>query len=101
MQGPLPWAYQCGGPEVLRDPSLLDDDSGSRNFETIGQRPYLFFTRFHLNGCAWSLDRDLIRIPLEFTKDPDPPPPPPPDPGPGPDPDPQPDSASSPEQSGP
>jgi hypothetical protein len=67
MQGPLPWAYQCGGPEVLRDPSLLDDDSETRNFETIGQRPYLFFTRFHLNGCAWSLDRDLIRIPVEFS----------------------------------
>jgi len=67
MQGPLPWAYQCGGPEVLRDPSVLDNDSKSRNFETIGQRPYLFFTRFHLNGCAWSLDRDLIRMPLEFS----------------------------------
>jgi hypothetical protein len=99
MRGPLPWAYQCGGPEVLRDPSLLDDDSGSRNFETIGQRPYLFFTRFHLNGCAWSLDRDLIRIPIEFSKDPAPPPPPP-DPGPGPDPGPQPGPAPSPAQGG-
>ena len=67
MQGPLPWAYECGGPEVLRDPSLLDDDSESRNFETIGQRPYLFFTRFHLTGCSWSLNRDLVRIPLEFS----------------------------------
>jgi hypothetical protein len=66
MQGPLPWANDCNG-EVLRDPSLLDDDGESRNFETIGQRPYLFFTRFHLDGCAWSLDRDLIRIPLEFS----------------------------------
>jgi PKD domain-containing protein len=52
---------------VLRDPSLLDPLSKSRNFDTIGQRPYLFFTRFHLNGCSWNLDRDLIRIPIEFS----------------------------------
>jgi len=68
MQGPLPWAFQCGSDtEVLRDPSLLDPQSKSRNFDTTGQRPYLFFTRFHLSGCSWTLDRDLVRIPIEFS----------------------------------
>jgi hypothetical protein len=73
MKGPLPWTYRCqDGPEQLRDPSLLDNHSKSRNFETIGQRPYLYFTRFNVGfnsptSCFTSLDRDLIRIPLEFS----------------------------------
>jgi len=73
MNAELPWTYECqDGPEQLRDPSLLDDDSTSRNFDTIGQRPYLFFTRFNVQfntsgGCFTNLDRDLIRIPVEFS----------------------------------
>ena len=53
--------------EQVRDPSLLDNDSTSRNFDTTGQRPFIYFTRFNLSGCFTSLDRDLIRIPLEFS----------------------------------
>ena len=73
MKGELPWTYSCqDGPEQLRDPSLLDNDSESPNFETIGQRPFLYFTRFNVGfntptNCFTSLDRDLIRIPLEFS----------------------------------
>ena len=108
MKAELPWTYRCeDGPEQLRDPSLLDNASTSRNFETIGQRPFLFFTRFNVqfndNGsCFTSLDRDLIRIPVEFSIPPPPPttaatprprrrrPAPPPDPEPEPEPEPQP-----------
>ena len=98
MKAELPWTYECqDGPEQLRDPSLLDNDSTSRNFETIGQRPFLFFTRFNLqfgdNGsCYTNLDRDLIRIPVEFSVSP----PPDPDPDPDPDPEPQPNPNPSP-----
>jgi uncharacterized membrane protein YgcG len=73
MKGELPWTYRCqDGPEQLRDPSLLDNDSKSRNFDTIGQRPFLYFTRFNVQfnsptSCFTSLDRDLIRIPVEFS----------------------------------
>ena len=73
MGAELPWTHQCvDGPEQLRDPSLLDAESKSRNFDTIGQRPYLFFTRFNMSfssptNCWTTLDRDLIRIPLEFS----------------------------------
>jgi hypothetical protein len=102
MKAELPWTYRCqDGPEQLRDPSLLDNDSTSRNFETIGQRPFLFFTRFNVqfndNGsCYTSLDRDLIRIPVEFSIPPDPDPDPDPQPDPDPDPDPQPDPGPAP-----
>jgi hypothetical protein len=86
VQAELDWTFQCGdqGPPI-RDPSLLDPGSSSQNFEVVGQHPYLYFTRFNYdfwdNGeCAQSLDRDLIRIPIEFsdasgTPDPDPTPP--------------------------
>jgi hypothetical protein len=73
MTGELPWTHTCAdGPEQIRDPSLLDNDSTSRNFDTIGQRPFLYFTRFNVGfnsptSCYTSLDRDLIRIPLEFS----------------------------------
>jgi PKD domain len=73
MNGELPWTYHCqDGPEQLRDPSLLDKDSLSRNFDTVGQRPFLYFTRFNVQfnsptSCYTSLDRDLIRIPIEFS----------------------------------
>ena len=66
MKGPLPWDNPCDG-EVLRDPSVLDPQSKTRNFDTVGQRPNLYFTRFHLTGCSWSLNRDLVRIPTEFS----------------------------------
>jgi len=66
MKGPLPWEHTCDG-EVLRDPSVLDPESKTRNFDTVGQRPNLYFTRFHLTGCSWSLNRDLVRIPIEFS----------------------------------
>jgi len=61
----------------VRDPSLIDPTSTSRSFETIGRHPYLYFTRFNMeywdpNTCWTTLDRDLIRIPVEFT-DPNPP----------------------------
>jgi hypothetical protein len=68
MNGELPWTYACGdGPEQIRDPSILDNNSKSRNFDTVGQRPFLYFTRFNMSACSTSLDRDLIRIPIEFS----------------------------------
>ncbi len=73
MRGRLPWTHRCSdGAEQIRDPSVLDPDSESRNFDTTGQRAFLYFTRFNVNvisptNCPTSLDRDLIRIPIEFT----------------------------------
>jgi hypothetical protein len=47
---------------------VLDPQSKSRNFETTGRRPYLYFTRFHYSACQQTLDRDLVRVPIEFRK---------------------------------
>ena len=44
-------------------PVVLDPLSPSRNFQTVGQRAYLYFTRFNNFGY----DRDLLRVPIEFS----------------------------------
>jgi PKD repeat protein len=65
-------SHVCSDPDPVRDASLIDPASPTRSFETIGRNPYLYMTRFNYfhdgsGGCSMTLDRDLIRIPIEFT----------------------------------
>jgi hypothetical protein len=62
------WSYQCGDPNPIAYPSVLDPRSKSRNFGTSGQDVYLYFTRFHYSSCKQTLNRDLVRVPIRFTK---------------------------------
>jgi hypothetical protein len=64
----LPQTYRCGDQDPVLYASLLDPKSKSRNFETTGRRPYLYFTRFHYKACQQTDDRDLARVPIEFSK---------------------------------
>jgi hypothetical protein len=64
----FPWTFACGGRPPVAYPSVLDPASGSRNFETTGQRPWLFFTRFHYSDCNQTFNRDLVRVPLKLSK---------------------------------
>jgi hypothetical protein len=59
---PLMFAYRCGAPEVFAYPSLLDPDSPSLTFESVGDRAWLYLTRFNMRSCELSRDRDLVRI---------------------------------------
>jgi hypothetical protein len=63
----LPNEAKCGDPLPLAYPSLLDPQSSSRNFETVGDQALLFLTRFNLDHCHTSLDRDLIRYAVAIT----------------------------------
>jgi hypothetical protein len=45
-------------------PSILDPDSSSRNFEAVGKTVDVYYTR--LNFGQGDLDRDLLRVPIEF-----------------------------------
>jgi hypothetical protein len=68
MEASLPWACPTGRLDQVLYPSLLDPASTSRNYETTGQRPFLYFTHFNYAcGSPGTLDRDLIRIPIQFT----------------------------------
>ncbi len=61
----LPWTVEFPGSDVSHlYPTLLDPDSDSRNFETTDKTAYLYFTRNNFGHA--SLDRDLIRVPVEF-----------------------------------
>lgn len=61
-----PGRWRAGDEAPLAYPSLLDPESSSRNFETTGKRNYLYFVRFNLATSEDHLDRDLIRVPVEF-----------------------------------
>jgi hypothetical protein len=60
----LPWTADNFDDLVYMYPSLLDPESESRTFETVGKTGYLYYTR--LNFGQGNLDRDLIRVPVEF-----------------------------------
>lgn len=61
----LPWTVAAPGSDLsYLYPALIDPESDSRNFETTGKTAYLYFTRH--NFGQGSLDRDLIRVPVEF-----------------------------------
>jgi len=60
------WDYQCGDPDPIAYPSLLDPASTSRNYETSGNTAFLYYTQFHYSGCQQTLDRDLVRVPIEI-----------------------------------
>ncbi len=62
----LPWTYRCGDANPILYPSLLDPHSVSRNFETVGNRAWLYFTRMHYRDCKQTSDRDLVRVPVTF-----------------------------------
>lgn len=60
----LPWTAKNNTDVMYLYPSLLDPQSDSRNFETTGKTAYLYYTR--QNFGQGSLDRDLIRVAVEF-----------------------------------
>lgn len=68
VKGKLPPLYRCGDSNPIAYPSVLDPTSRKRNFDTTGRRPYLYFTRFKYKNCRQTLDRDLVRRQIEFTK---------------------------------
>jgi hypothetical protein len=45
-------------------PSLLDPRSPSRNFETVGDAPHLYFVEHVQNGCRTGQERNLLRRPV-------------------------------------
>ena len=65
MEIALPWTVESSGSDQSHlYPALIDHNSESLNFETTGNTAYLYFTR--MNQGQASLDRDLIRVPVEF-----------------------------------
>lgn len=55
-------SFECGDRSPIAYPSLIDPASASRNFETTGRRPFLYFTKFRYRNCRKTPDRDLMRV---------------------------------------
>ena len=75
FEAELPWSYQCGDDNPVLYPALLNPapataTTQTRNFEITGQKTYIYFTRFNYSNCVGTLDRDLIRIPIQFLASP-------------------------------
>jgi len=62
------WNYKCGDSDPYQYPSLIDPASTSRNFETVGDTAYLYYTLHHYSNCGQTLDRDLVRVPITITR---------------------------------
>lgn len=53
--------WRCGDDPPIFYPALIDAASADRNFQTVGDTPSLFLTRFDLAGCRITSHRDLMR----------------------------------------
>jgi len=69
FEAKLPWTWQPGDDPYLLYATLLDPNSPSQDFETSGKTGYVYFTRFN-RPQAEPLDRDLVRVPVEFFQTP-------------------------------
>jgi hypothetical protein len=61
---PLPWTVTNSNDTFYLYPALLDPESETLNFETVGETAYMYYTRLNFGGG--SLDRDLLRVKVEF-----------------------------------
>lgn len=64
LERALPWTAQDPTEAHYLYPSLLDPDSTSRSFDTVGNTAYVYYTRN--NRAAGDLDRDMLRVPVEL-----------------------------------
>jgi hypothetical protein len=55
---------------LMNYPSLLDPASPSRNFETVGDTPHLYFVEQVQHACRVGQERNLLRRPVRVVIDP-------------------------------
>lgn len=63
----LVFTYTCGDRDPKAYASLLDAESPARNFDVTGRRGWLYYTQLNYRNCQMTLDRDLVRIPIEIS----------------------------------
>ncbi|MBT5050494.1 MAG: hypothetical protein HOM58_18480 [Rhodospirillaceae bacterium] len=66
LERPIMFKFACGDKVVFGYPSLIDGNSPSRNFDTVGEQLSLYLTRFNLTGCKLPMNRDLVRYPVHI-----------------------------------
>lgn len=66
----LSFTHGCGDPDPKAYASFIDPASPSRSFDVTGRRGWLYYTQFNYRNCQMTLDRDLVRVPVELTVEP-------------------------------
>jgi hypothetical protein len=61
---PIMFAFSCDAASAHAYPSLLDESSALRNFETVGGEAFLYLTRINVRACRLTMERDLVRYRL-------------------------------------
>jgi hypothetical protein len=61
MGAAAPNTYRCGDTAPIAYPSLIDPASPGRNFDAASEEAEVLATRFNVNECRTSMDRDLVR----------------------------------------
>jgi hypothetical protein len=51
---------------VIQYPSIIDMTSDSRNFDTVGTQPYVYF----MSRPGRAIDRDIVRVPVKIASEP-------------------------------
>lgn len=59
--------HTCGDPDPIVYASILDPASTDRNYSTAGQTAYLYYVRFHYVNCVLGWDRNMLRVPIQFS----------------------------------
>ncbi len=61
--------YECGDAAPTAYASFIDPSSPARNFDVTGKRGWLYYTQFNPPTCNdyGTIDRDLVRIPIELS----------------------------------
>jgi hypothetical protein len=67
MAAPLSGEQGCSEKWVVNYPSLLDPASPERNFESVGDTAWLYFTRFWTKDCGLPMQRDLMRVRVKIS----------------------------------
>jgi hypothetical protein len=57
-------AHDCDDLAVYSYPSLIDEQSPSRNFDIVDTTASLYLTRINPQKCKITADRDLVRLPI-------------------------------------
>jgi hypothetical protein len=57
----------CGGQPIMAYPAVIDHNSSDRSYANAGQNAFLYYVKFNPTNCQLTLDRDLVRVPIQFT----------------------------------
>ena len=66
MEAEITWVRDCVLPDPIKEVSILDPPATRGTSRPSDRQPSSFYTWYHMAGCNGTLDRDIVRIPIQF-----------------------------------